>query len=96
MFILAIQVLLAGRGDSASAVFSPTTNAGNPYFIAAAGGSDGNDGLTAATAWRTIAAANGAHKFNDSAKAAYLRQQRQRFGIVIDRAGLAGAFKTSF
>ena len=42
------------------------------------------------------AAANGAHKFNDGAKSAYLAGQRTRFGIVVDRTGLAGAFQRSF
>lgn len=43
-----------------------------------------------------LAAANGAHKFNDGHKARYLAEQRQRFGIVIDRGGIAGAFQKSF
>ena len=43
-----------------------------------------------------LAAVNGAHKLNDGVKAAYLQQQRQKFGIVVDRTGLAGAFKTTY
>ena len=43
-----------------------------------------------------LAAANGAHKFNDRGRSAYLAGQRNRFGIVVDRAGLAGAFQRSF
>ena len=43
-----------------------------------------------------LAAISGAHKFNDGTKAAYLAQQRRKFGIVIDRTGLAGAFRTTY
>ncbi len=43
-----------------------------------------------------VAAANGAHKFNDQARTGYLARQRSIFGIVIDRGGLAGAFRRSF
>lgn len=42
------------------------------------------------------AAANGAHKFNGRARAAYLNQQRIRFGIVVERGGLAGVFRKRF
>lgn len=42
------------------------------------------------------AAANGAHKFNDRAQAAYLQQQRVRFGLVVEGGGLAGVFETRF
>ncbi|MBI4081200.1 MAG: outer membrane protein assembly factor BamD [Candidatus Lambdaproteobacteria bacterium] len=42
------------------------------------------------------AAASGAHKFNDRTRAAYLERQRQRFGIVLAPAGVAGAFSVDF
>lgn len=41
-------------------------------------------------------AVNGAHKFNAAANTGYLRQQRQRFGIVVGRGRIAAAFSTSF
>ncbi|MCZ6473385.1 MAG: hypothetical protein O6934_08080 [SAR324 cluster bacterium] len=43
-----------------------------------------------------LAAVSGAHKFNDGHKARYLAEQRQRFGLVIDRGGAAAAFRSSF
>ena len=43
-----------------------------------------------------LAAVNGAHKFNDGAGSQYLFQQQRKFGIVVDRTGLAGAFKTTY
>ena len=42
------------------------------------------------------AAANGAHKFNDRARAAYLDRQRARFGIVVRRAGISGILERRF
>lgn len=42
------------------------------------------------------AAANGAHKFNSDAKAAYLKQQRAKFGLIPQRGGLAGVFQGRF
>ena len=41
-------------------------------------------------------AANGAHKYNDRQKASYLTAQRQKFGIMIERDGLAAAFQEKF
>ena len=43
-----------------------------------------------------LAAANGAHKFNDSGRALYLEEQRNRFGIVLAPGGIAGAFRRKF
>lgn len=43
-----------------------------------------------------LAAVNGAHKFNDGASSLYLSRQQQKFGIVVDRGGLAAAFKTTY
>ena len=43
-----------------------------------------------------LAAVNGAHKFNDGAKSTYLQQQRQKFGIVVQPGGLAGAFRATY
>jgi TM2 domain-containing membrane protein YozV len=43
------------------------------------------------------AAVNGAHKFNDRAKAAYLDEQRVKFGLVVPPAGgIGAAFGTEF
>jgi len=42
------------------------------------------------------AAVNGAHKFNDRAQAAYLDQQRTRFGIVVLPGGAGGALQRNF
>ena len=42
------------------------------------------------------AAANGAHKYNDRHQAAYLERQRQQFGIMLDKGGLAGVFRKNF
>lgn len=42
------------------------------------------------------AAANGAHKFNSRQQTAYLEKQRSRFGIIVERGRLAGAFRQSF
>ena len=39
------------------------------------------------------AATNGAHRFNDQARAAYLAQQRTRFGLVLQPGGLAGVLR---
>jgi hypothetical protein len=43
-----------------------------------------------------LAAVNGAHKFNDGAKAGYLARQRTRYGIVIERGALGAAFERRF
>ena len=43
-----------------------------------------------------LAAVNGAHKFNDSGRATYLEEQRNRFGIVVAPGGIAGAFRRKF
>ena len=43
-----------------------------------------------------LAATNGAHKFNDHARDAWLTDTRRKFGIVINRGGLGGAFRQSF
>ena len=43
-----------------------------------------------------LAAANGAHKFNDSGRAIYLEEQRNRFGIVVAPGGISGAFRRKF
>jgi hypothetical protein len=43
------------------------------------------------------AAINGAHKFNDRARAAYLEEQRVRFGLVVPPAGgIGAAFERDF
>lgn len=42
------------------------------------------------------AAANGAHKFNSRARAAYLNRQRTRFGIVLQPRGLRGILEKRF
>lgn len=42
------------------------------------------------------AAASGAHKFNDSAEAAYLDQQRSRFGLILERGRIGAAFQSGF
>lgn len=42
------------------------------------------------------AAANGAHKHNDRAKAGYLLAQRQRFGLMLTPGAIGGAFSRTF
>jgi hypothetical protein len=42
------------------------------------------------------AAASGAHKFNDRAEAAYLDQQRARFGLILERGRIGAAFQRGF
>lgn len=42
------------------------------------------------------AAANGAHKYNDRARAAYLAEQRRRFGLSLQPGGLLAAYTERF
>ncbi len=42
------------------------------------------------------AAVSGAHKFNDRANAAYLEQQRSRFGLILERGRIGLGFEASF
>jgi hypothetical protein len=42
------------------------------------------------------AAVSGAHKFNDRAEAAYLDEQRTRFGLVLERGRIGAAFQRNF
>jgi hypothetical protein len=42
------------------------------------------------------AAVSGAHKFNDGAQAAYLEEQRTRFGLVLERGKIGAAFQHDF
>ena len=42
------------------------------------------------------AAANGAHRFNDQARDTYLREQRTRFGLVLQPGGLTGLLERRF
>jgi tetratricopeptide (TPR) repeat protein len=42
------------------------------------------------------AAASGAHKFNDRTEAAYLDEQRVRFGLILERGKIGAAFQSSF
>lgn len=42
------------------------------------------------------AAVSGAHKFNDGAEAAYLEEQRTRFGLVLERGKIGAAFQHTF
>ena len=65
---------------------------------------DDNDGLGTVLAVGALAfyggaiyaAANGAHKFNDRARATYLERQRTRFGIVLQPRGLRGMLEKRF
>ena len=53
-------------------------------------------GALAFYAGNVYAAVNGAHKFNDRIRAAYLEQQRLRFGLVLRPGGLRGILEKRF
>jgi hypothetical protein len=42
------------------------------------------------------AAANGAHRYNDRARAAYLDEQRTRYGLVLQPGGISGLLEHKF
>ncbi len=53
-------------------------------------------GALAFYAGNIYAAVNGAYKFNDRIRAAYLAQQRVRFGLVLRPGGLRGFLEKRF